>query len=117
MCYHPGRRRQSTRSPERNTGSVRFGIQAAAEHIRFCLKSLRAFLGPDAPLRVSIIDLSLHSREEPFLTATLETLGGEFSDADVGLQEAQPKKQYCKELRFRIYGTPMGGREMELIDG
>ncbi len=105
-------------SAGRDTGNLRFETYAITKHIRFYLESLRDFLGPNIPLRVTIIDLSPDSHDDTIFSAPLENLKKQFDDVDIGLEKAPTRgTEYYRELRFRVYASPTGGHEKELVDG
>jgi len=105
-------------SAGRNTANLRFPIYAMTMHIQSYLRSLRDFLGPDIPLRVTIIDLFPDSHDDCVFSAPLENLKKEFDGVDIRLEKAQTKgTEYYRELRFHVYATPMRGHELELVDG
>ena len=105
-------------SAGRNTQSLRFEMYAMPLHVRFYLESLRDFLGPDIPLRVNIIDLSPDSHDEEMFSAPIENLRNEFNHVDISLDKALRREtEYYRELRFKVYATPTGGHEIEIVDG
>ena len=105
-------------SAGRNTGDLRFEINAMTEHIRFYLRSLRDFLGSTIPLRITVIDLHPESHDGTIFKAPIEKLKKEFDDVDISLEKAKPEEtEYYRHLRFHVYATPPRGHEMELVDG
>ena len=130
-CSHRAVRTQQHERPEalqhfrlfslcsagRNTGNLRFGVHTSYIHIRFYLEALRDFLGPDVPLRVTVFDLSPDAHDGKVFNAPLGSLGKEFDDVDVVLEESRTKKGYYDELLFYIHATPPKGNEVELVEG
>lgn len=105
-------------SAGRNTGNLRFEINAMTEHIRFYLRSLRDFLGSIIPLRTTVIDLHPESHDDTIFKAPIEKLKKEFDDVDTSLEKAKPEEtDYYRHLRFHVYATAPREHEMELVDG
>jgi hypothetical protein len=105
-------------SAGRNSGNLRFEINAMIEHIGFYLESLRDFLGPVIPLRATIIDLHPESHDETIFKSSIEKLKKKYAGADIGLEKAKTEgTEYYRHLRFHVYASPPRGHEMELVDG
>jgi hypothetical protein len=93
-------------------------MYAMPRHVRFYLESLRDFLGPDVPLRVKIINLTPDSSDDAAFGTPIENLRREFRDVTIGLEKAQTRRTgYYRELRFKVYASPAGEQEIELVDG
>jgi hypothetical protein len=105
-------------SAGRDTGNLRFEINAMTEHVGFYLESLRDFLGPAPSLRATIIDLHPETREDTIFKAATEKLRKKFINVGIGLEKAKPDEtEYYRHLRFHVYASPQRGHEMELVDG
>ncbi len=105
-------------SAGRDTGNLRFEINAAAEHIRFYLISLKDFLGPVMSLRATTLDLHPDSHDETTFNDPIQKLKKEFKDVDVSLEKAKTDETaYYRHLRFKVYANPPKGNEIELVDG
>ncbi len=130
-CSHRAVRAQRYQSPSsrqhfrlfslcsagRDTGNLQFELQAMAQHIGFYLESVRAFLEPTIPLRVTINPLSSSTRNSQALTSTLAKLKREFDQVDISIEEAKSRTTYYQQLRFHIHAGPKGTSETELVDG
>jgi hypothetical protein len=102
----------------RDSGNLRFEQIALAEHIRFYLSTLKDFLGPDAALRATLIDLSGEPRYARAVSSLLERMKIEFSDTDFRVETSQATRTgYYRNLRFHIYAIQPNGQEIELLDG
>jgi hypothetical protein len=105
-------------SAGRDQGNLRFELSALGLHIRFYLKSLRAFLGPGIPLHVSVTDLRTSSRVELVETQLLSPIRSEFEDADCDFDEHRTSgRGYYVDLCFHIHATTTGHQRLELVDG
>jgi hypothetical protein len=105
-------------SAGRNTGKLRFETNATTQHIGFYLKSLQNFLGPDIPLRATIISLHPESYDDNILKTALATLKAEFEHVKISLEKTKTDNVgYYQSLRFHVYTTPPKDRELELVDG
>ena len=74
-------------SAGRDQGDFQFELSTMGMQIRFYLMALRAFLGTDIPLHVSVTDLSLNGRTELIESHLLSPLRSEFENVscDFGL--------------------------------
>lgn len=106
-------------SAGRDSGNLRFEVQATTEHVRFYLKCLSLFLGPDVPLRVSIVDLGTPEPHRAKMVSVIgEGLSREYRNVAVETTNRPTEaKGYYKGLRFHVYGITNRGRELELVDG
>ncbi len=99
-------------------GNLRFELSALGLHIRFYLKSLKAFLGPGIPLHVSASDLRSSPRGELVEAQLLSPLRSEFEDVDCGFDEHRTGgRGYYDGLCFHIHASTTGNHRMELVDG
>lgn len=106
-------------SAGRDSGNLRFEVEAVSEHLRFYLKCLRLYLGSNVPLRASIIDLR---QPEPhrtsIISAIAEDLKRDSKNVTVQMTNSPAEsKGYYNELRFHVYATSIRGMEIELVDG
>jgi hypothetical protein len=105
-------------SAGRNTGNLRFEINAMTEHIGFYLRALQDFLALAIPLRATIIDLHPESHENTIIEAAIEKLRKKFDGVNIGVEKAKTERtEYYQHLRFHVYATPPREHEMELVDG
>ena len=104
-------------SAGRNTEDLRFDIERATEHIRFYLRALRAYLGPETHLMSRIVDLSQDPRREEILSHSVELLRGEFVDTDIAIDSTETEKEYYRKLRFTVHVISKAGEEMEVVEG
>jgi len=104
-------------SAGRSSGGVQFELSALGQHIRFYLRALRAFLGPDVPLHVSVTDWTA-SRRPLLESELLSPLRAEFDQVDCAFDETRTGgRGYYLDLCFHIHATHPSGRRMELVDG
>ena len=105
-------------SAGRDQGSRRFELSALRLHIGFYLKSLRAFLGPDVPLHVSVTDLDADAHVETMETQLLFAIRSEFAGVDCAHDAGRTSgRGYYRDLCFHIHATTASGRRLELVDG
>jgi hypothetical protein len=106
-------------SAGRNTEDLRFDIEMATEHIRFYLRALRAFLGPEIHLMSRIVDLSQDSHREEILSRSVELLRAEFGNTEIAVDktETEKEKEYYRKLRFTIHVRSKSGERIELVEG
>lgn len=105
-------------SAGRDRETLRFELTALSLHIRFYVRALRAFLGADVPLRVSVTDFHVPMREA-LLEALIDGVVGAGDGNVVGTldHERTQGKGYYRDLCFHIYATGQDGGELELADG
>jgi hypothetical protein len=105
-------------SAGRDQGNLRFELSALGLHIRFYLKSLRAFLDPSIPLHLSVADLDSTSRVELVETQLLSAIRSEFEEIDCVFDEHRTSgRGYYVGLCFHIHATATSSRRLELVDG
>jgi hypothetical protein len=103
----------------RDTGSYRFELGTAVEHLDFYLRLLRgvADLGFGVTrLEVSITDLGI--TESSLERGVIEPLSRQHPDADFRLDpEREDGRGYYTGLCFWIHGTTQAGERLQLTDG
>jgi hypothetical protein len=105
-------------SAGRDQGNLQFELSTLKLHIHFYLTALRTFLGPDAPLHVSIADFSSNAHVEIIETQLLPVIRSEFEGVDGRFDEDRTKgKGYYSDLCFHIHATTASGLRLELVDG
>jgi hypothetical protein len=105
-------------SAGRDQGNLRFEISALGLHIRFYLKSLRMFLGPNIPLHLSITDFSANPRYSLLEAQLLAPIQSEFDHVDCGSDEHRTKgKGYYLDVCFHLHAIDPSGQRLELVDG
>ncbi|MEW5873392.1 MAG: hypothetical protein AB1894_29295 [Chloroflexota bacterium] len=105
-------------SAGRDRGSLQFELAALRLHIRFYLASLRAFLGPDVPLRLSVTNLGPEIRVELIETQLLAAIRPEFTGVACVFDEHRTSgRGYYLDLCFHIHATAANGQQLELVDG
>ncbi len=105
-------------SASRDQGNLRFEISALIMHIEFYLDSLRAFLGPDLPLHVSITDLDPNPRLELIENQQFPAILSRHPDVHCEIdQERRNGRGYYQDFCFHIHVTTPSGQLMELVDG
>jgi hypothetical protein len=105
-------------SASRDQGNLRFEIDTLGLHIRFYLKSLRAFLGPNIPLQLSVTDFSTNPRHSLLESQLLSPVRSEFGDVDCLFDDQRTRgKGYYLDLCFHIHATSPSGQRLELVDG
>jgi hypothetical protein len=105
-------------SAGRDPGNLQFELSTLRVHLGFYLTALRAFLGPEAPLQVSITDFHPDARLEWIEAQLLSVIRSEFEGVDFGFDQGRTKgKGYYLDLCFHIYATAASGQRLELVDG
>ena len=105
-------------SAGRDQGSLQFELSALGLHIRFYLRSLRAFLGSGVPLHLSVTDFYQNAREEFLETQLLSLIRSEFENVDCAIDDQRTTgRGYYLDLCFHIHATAASGQRLELVDG
>jgi hypothetical protein len=105
-------------SAGRDQGNLQFELAALRLHIHFYLESLRAFLGPGVPLRLSVTDLDLNPRLELVEAQLLSAIRSESEYVDCVFDEHRTSgRGYYVDLCFHIHATAASGQRLELVDG
>jgi hypothetical protein len=105
-------------SAGRDQGNLRFELSALGLHMRFYIKSLRAFLGAGLPLKISLTDFSAQGRFDMLEERLLEPLRAEFEPVDCSIDGQRASgRGYYLDLCFKIYAKPPSGQYLELVDG
>jgi hypothetical protein len=105
-------------SAGRDQGSLRFELSALGLHIRFYLRSLRAFLGAGIPLHLSVTNLSSDDNKSLLDAQLLSPIRSEFVDVDCDLDDFRTSgRGYYLDLCFHIHATTPTGQRLELVDG
>jgi hypothetical protein len=105
-------------SSGRDSGNLKFEIEALNLHIGFYLRALRAFLGTRTALRVAISDFGSTDLRPLVRSGVVEKLQAVHKKARIGIdQDRKQGRGYYGQLCFKIFATPSKGREHELVDG
>ncbi len=105
-------------SAGRDQGNLRFELAALALQIGFYVRSLRAFAGPNVPLRIAVTDFSTVDRQSLLSTQLFTPIQQEFTDVECVMDnERTGGRDYYVDLCFHIYATSPAGEVMELVDG
>ena len=105
-------------SAGRDLGSLQFELSTLALHIRFYLRSLRAFLGAGIPLRVSVTDLSPNARQSALEDQILSPIRTEFEQVDCVFDTQRTRgRGYYLDVCFNIHAATSSDRWLELVDG
>lgn len=103
-------------SAGRDAGNLRFELSALKAHIHFYLSALRAFLGPNVPLRLSITDL--RSQEDRIKNELLSVIRQEFPEVECIFDHQRTKgRGYYRDLCFHIHAMNPSSQYLELVDG
>lgn len=105
-------------SAGRDQGNLCFEVSALGLHIRFYLRSLRAFLGSGIPLRLSITDFSSNDNKSFLDNQLLSPIRSEFDNVDCVFDDFRTSgRGYYLDLCFHIHATAPTGEWLELVDG
>ena len=102
----------------RDLGHFRFELSVFTTHIRFYLTAVRAFLGGEVPLEVSVTDLNAEPRFELIEGQLLAPLRAEFAPVVFGFdQERTSGRGYYTDICIHIHGQTDDGDRVQLVDG
>jgi hypothetical protein len=105
-------------SAGRDRGGMRFEVAALGFHVRFYLRALRAFLGPDVPLRVSASDFAPNPRNALLESELLPPIQEEFEGVQCAIDSERTEgRGYYPNLCFNVRATTPLGRVLTLVDG
>ena len=104
-------------SAGRDVGSIQFELGAFALHIRFYVRSLRAFLGAGVPLQLSVSDFARQGRQAVIHSQLIDPLQSELGVDGRIDRERESGRGYYLDLCFRICAMAPSGRWLELVDG
>ena len=105
-------------SAARDQGDFGFEMAALGLHIRFYLKSLRAFLGPGILLRVAVTDFNARIPQDRLDAQLLSPIQAELAPVECSLDNTRTSgKGYYLGLCFHVYAAAPSGRWLELVDG
>ena len=105
-------------SAGRDTGNLYFELSALKLHIRFYLRVLLDYVGPDVPLHLSTTDLRSDPRVEVIEEQLFPAIRSEFTDVTCGIDTGRSSgRGYYRDLCFHIHATAEPGRKIELVDG
>jgi hypothetical protein len=105
-------------SAGRDAGNLQFELSTLRLHIRFYLAALRAFLGPDIPLRLSVTDLDLDSQTDRIEKQLLSVIRQEFTGVECDFDHQRTKgRGYYRDLCFHIHAINASKQFIELVDG
>ena len=105
-------------SAGRDQGSSQFELSTLLLHIGFYIRSLRAFLGPEMPLRLAVTDFGVADRETLLTTQLLSPIQEQFVNVEIVIDaERTSGRDYYADLCFHIYTVAASGQPLELVDG
>ncbi len=105
-------------SAGRDRGNQQFEIAALGLHIRFYLRALRSFLGPDTPLHLSLTDFGASPAYSTLEALLLSPIRSASPEVDCRVDETRTSgRGYYPELCFHIHASHPSGERLELVDG
>ncbi len=105
-------------SAGRDEGNLQFELAALSLHIRFYLRSLRAFLGPTVPLRLSVSDFSPQAHHPLISSRLLAPIRDEFPGLTCIFDRQRTSgRGYYLDLCFHIHARAASDDWLELTDG
>lgn len=105
-------------SAGRDQGKLQFELAALGLHIHFYLASLRAFLGRDVPLRLSITDLKSNTYVKLIETQLFTAIQSEFAETECIFDEHRISgRGYYVDICFHIHAKAPSNQLLELVDG
>ncbi len=105
-------------SAGRTQGGLRFELASLGQHIGFYVRVLRAFLGPDVPLRVTLTDFAGPERRPQLEETILAPLRAAFPEIEAGFDPERSSGQgYYDDLCFHVDAATPEGDWLNLADG
>jgi hypothetical protein len=104
-------------SAGRDVGSLQFELEALALHIRFYVRSLRAFLGSGVPLRLSVSDFAADVRHTIITAQLIDPIRDELNMDSYFNSQRVSGRGYYLDLCFHIHALAPSGRWLQLVDG
>ena len=105
-------------SAGRDQGSLSYELNALKLHIGFYIAALRAYLGSDTPLYLSLTDLSGGKNTEKIETQFFPTVRPEFAGVTCEFdEERRSGRGYYRDVCFHIHAGLASGERLELVDG
>ena len=105
-------------SAGRDQGGQRFELETLARHIRFYVRAMGTFLGPDAQLYLSVTDFSENPSLELLEGRLLSPLRSRLEEVDCAIdQERTQGRGYYPGLCFAVDVTDASGQRLNLADG
>jgi hypothetical protein len=105
-------------SAGRDLGNHGFELGALAVHIRFYLRSLRAYLGTLPALRLSLSAFGSVPAFQTLADRLFAAVRAESEDVECAVDRGRTGgRGYYDGLCFHIHATPPSGRELQLVDG
>ena len=108
----------SLSSAGRDPGSLRFETQALRLHIGFFLNAFKKFLRSKISFRVAVSDFHSEAPRSVVKSGVIESLRSKHKGVRIEFdQDRKQGRGYYGELCFKIYATPLKGKDLELVDG
>jgi hypothetical protein len=105
-------------SAGRGAAGYAFEAGALAAHARFHVALLRAALGPDVPLRLTVSDFSGRDRWDLVESGVLEPVRAGFAGLEAQRDEARSHgRGYYSGFALHVFATRPDGEEVFLADG
>lgn len=105
-------------SAGRDSGNLQFELAAIGLQVRFYLRCLRRYLGPDLPLHVSLTDFGSKNSRSVLETQILAPIQSEFNKVDCAFDNNRTSGQgYYRDLCFHIHAITQSGQSLQLVDG
>jgi hypothetical protein len=102
----------------RDRGNYNFELEAVEMHVRSYLNCLRAFLGDDFPLQVSITAFNPALKRTMLEDRLLRPIYDQFEGIEMRLDnERLSQRNYYKNLSFQVDATDLSGQQLNLVDG
>jgi hypothetical protein len=105
-------------SAGRDQGNLGFELSALCLHIRFYLSALRAFLGAQVPLQLSITDFTTEANRSFIDNRLLAPIQEEYTGVQCAWDDTRSAgRGYYHPLCFHIHTITPTGQQLELVDG
>jgi hypothetical protein len=105
-------------SAGRDKGNLLFELSALEMHARFYLRSLRAFVGLDVRLHLSVSNFGTNRMQKRIDDRLLSGIRSDFMYIECVYDGQRTSgRGYYHDLCFKIHATATSGQKIELVDG
>ncbi len=105
-------------SAGRDTGNLKFELDAFVEHIGFYIRSLRDYAGAEIELRLAVTDFRALGSRSTFIEQLFARIQEQYEDVVCMVDDERTSgRDYYADVCFHVYAAAPSGDFMELADG
>ncbi len=105
-------------SAGRDRGNLEFELESIRTHVQFYIEAIKAYIGEEISLSVTILNLSSDSKNNQLLTNFVKELKDQFQETEIRYENRiTEEKDYYQNIRFKIHCKLEKKIELELVDG